>query len=138
MEARKVPKEKQGTQVQEAGKYEDHLKLGQQHAAVNALVRFHCEGMLCEQVIHHDAVRDVVHQRHEEDPDDQSEEEFVVLTANTVVKPSTMVIKSVDAAITGTTVLGGLVDVRLAHVTLVLMVCTIELFAVNDEQVTTW
>ena len=85
------------------------------------------------QIVDHKAVRDVVHQRHEEHQHYQSEEEFVVRTSNAVVEPAAVVVEFVDAAVAASAMLRSVVHVRLADLTLKLIIAPVEMAPSSNQ-----
>ena len=87
-----------------------------------------------DEVVQHKTIRYVVHQRHQEDKDYEPEKESVVGPTDTIVYPTTVVVELIDAPVAGATVLGSLTDVRLAYVTLELVVSPVEYFSIVDNR----
>lgn len=69
-----------------------------------------------EEIIDYEAVGEVVHKGEHENGNNQSEEDFVVLSTDTIIKIPTVVVKLIYAAITSSAVLGCVFDKSLANI----------------------
>ena len=75
-----------------------------------------------------------MHQAHEEDADNQSEEKQVVLLSNTIVKPDAMMVELVDASVAFAAMFRGVANSCLANVTLKFKCRTVEDLSIIRHQ----
>ena len=122
-----MSQEEQCTQVEEAGDSDQDLELGKKRRLERVLMWFDSWTRSCDQVVDNVDVGQVVHQGHEKYSDYQAEEKLVVCFSNTIVQPSTVVIKLIDAAITWTTMLGSVTDMCFANITFVFIFRSIKI-----------
>ena len=121
MEVSQMPKEKERAQVEKARNKDEDLELDQEDGLVDTLVRFNGRSSRCKKIVDNENVCDVVYERKEKDIDYQTEKEVVVSLSDAVVQPAAVVVKVINAAIAGSTVLCRVENMRLANITLVLI-----------------
>ena len=94
-----MAQENQCAQIEKTCNADNDLELNKQDCLVKSVMTFLCMHRSRCQIVKYEAVCHVVHQAHEEDADNQSEEKQVVLLANAVIKPYAMMVEFVDASI---------------------------------------